>query len=80
MADNQNPTDQTTATTEPEANSEDSEKKFWDEFDTRVKKHLGDFFEEKKAELTRPRTSRTGGRSNVPDFIYGLMFGPEKKD
>jgi hypothetical protein len=67
-------------TTTPKPNPDDAMKGFWDEFDKRVKGHLGTFFDEKKAELMKAGTSRTGGRTTVPSFLAGLMFGPEKKD
>jgi hypothetical protein len=78
MAETQEPA-KTEPTTNPESNSDDSEKKFWDEFDKRVKGHLNQFFEDKKAELTRPSAGRNG-RTSLPGALANIMFGPEKKD
>jgi hypothetical protein len=61
--------------TEPEG-TEDTEAKFWGEFEKRGEAMLDKWFDKKAGDLKK---ARNGGRTTLPGILADLMFGPDKK-
>lgn len=62
-----------------QSGTDESAATFWKEHETRTRKILDSWLEDKTKEHKSAGTSRTGGRPTLPGIIADMMFGKENK-